>query len=162
MTNNYKSNYFLFHFVILIMTLNLSCSKHDEVLHFVDISLQEYFDRFVAEASIRSLEVDFNRTQVNGYIRLITEPNVVGQCAHREDEPNTVIIDKLYWDQADDLEREFLVFHELGHCVLNRNHLDDADVHGVCLSIMASGGPTCRVHYTQANRNEMLQELFTP
>jgi len=140
----------------------VSCNKEDEVVYFVDGSLSEYFDRFVAEGVLRGVPVDFGAEPVNGYIRVITAPNVIGQCAHQEGEPNTVIVDKYYWDNADDLEREFLVFHELGHCVLGRDHLDDADAQGNCISMMTSGTGLCRIRYTQVNRESMLDELFHP
>lgn len=139
-----------------------SCSKEDEVDYFVDCSLTEYFDRFVDEAAERGVVVDFLADPVNGYIRVITSQNVIGQCAHKEDEPNTVIIDKLYWDAATDLEREFLVFHELGHCVLDREHLDNSDGQGFCVSMMTSGTGLCTIRYTAVNRESMLDELFHP
>lgn len=37
-----------------------------------------------------------------------------------------IIIDKEFWDRAKQPSREELVFHELGHCILNREHRDDA------------------------------------
>ena len=97
---------------------------------------------------------------MSGYIRLITSPNVIGQCAHDPGTPTTVIIDKSYWDNASDLEKEFLVFHELGHCVLNRDHLDESDPFGNCISIMTSGNAQCIINYTPATREGLIDELF--
>ncbi len=139
-----------------------SCNKEDDIEYFVDSSLTEYFDRFAGEAAERGVVVDYVADPVNGYIRVITSQGVIGQCAHKEDEPNTVIIDKFYWDSASELEREFLVFHELGHCVLDREHLDNSDGQGFCVSIMTSGTGFCTIRYTAANRESMLDELFHP
>jgi hypothetical protein len=36
--------------------------------------------------------------------------------------PNEVRVLKSWWDDSSDLEKELLVYHELGHCVINRKH----------------------------------------
>jgi len=141
------------------MTTLWSCNNNDLDL-FVDPSLQEYFDRFKVEGASRGVTVDYTESRIAGYLRVILSPGVIGQCAHSEKEENTVIIDKTYFNSATDLEKEFVVFHELGHCVLNREHLDDADNQGNCISIMTSGTGTCNINYTQATRKGLLDELF--
>ncbi|MEO6130336.1 MAG: putative metallopeptidase, partial [Saprospiraceae bacterium] len=126
----------------------------------VDSTLMEYFNRFVTEGASRNVTVDYESARVSGYIRTIQTQNVIGQCVHDSNQPNTVIIDRDYWSTGTDLEREFLVFHELGHCVLNREHMDDADENGICISIMTSGSPECRLSYTLSKRKKLLDELF--
>jgi hypothetical protein len=144
------------------MLLVWSCAKDEEPQYLVDAPLQQYFDRFAAEAALRNVTIDYNALMISGDIRIIAAQNVIGQCVHTEKEPNTVIVDKFYWDSADDLEREFLVFHELGHCALNRPHLDDSDAHGDCVSMMTSGTGLCHINYTAATRTALLDELFKP
>ena len=141
------------------MTTLWSCNNNDLDL-FVDPSLQEYFDRFKVEGASRGVTVDYTESRIAGYLRVILSPGVIGQCAHSEKEENTVIIDKTYFNSATDLEKEFVVFHELGHCVLNREHLDDADNQGNCISIMTSGTGACNINYTEATRKGLLDELF--
>jgi hypothetical protein len=137
-----------------------SCAKDEEPEYLIDAPLQEYFDRFQAEAALRNIVIDYKAMMISGDIRIIGTPNVIGQCGHTEKEPNVVIVDKFYWDSADDLEREFLVFHELGHCALDRGHLDDSDGQGNCISIMTSGTGLCEINYTAATRTVLLEELF--
>ena len=148
-------------FVVITTFSGISCNKDEADQLFVDNSLQEYFDRFSTEGAIRKVIVNFEASRVSGYIRTIDTPNVIGQCAHDANKPNTVIIDRDYWDNGSDLEREFLVFHELGHCVLKREHLDEADARGNCISIMTSGSAQCRINYTQDTRKQLLDELFS-
>lgn len=138
-----------------------SCVKDEEPQFLIDEPLQEYFDRFAFEASLRNVVIDYKEMMISGDIRVITSPNVIGQCGHTENEPNIVIVDKFYWDDADDLEREFLVFHELGHCALKRGHIDDSDPQGNCVSMMTSGTGLCNINYTTATRDTLLDELFT-
>lgn len=151
--------------VAILLTASLliigSCVKDEEPQYFIDVPLQEYFDRFAFEAGLRNVVIDYEEMMISGDIRVITSPNVIGQCGHTENEPNIVIVDKFYWDDADELEREFLVFHELGHCALKRGHIDDSDPQGICVSMMTSGTGLCNINYSAATREDLLDELFT-
>lgn len=71
-----------------------------------------------------------NFENVNGTIKTTIifgnlESPIVGLCkkwnnsSYREIE-----IDREYWDNANELSREQLILHELGHCELNLNHKD--------------------------------------
>ena len=148
--------------LLLIVLVVSSCAKDEEPQFLIDVPLQEYFDRFKAEAALRGVEIDFAALKISGDIRLIGTQNVIGQCGHTEEEPNVVIVDKFYWDSATDLDREFLIFHELGHCALGRGHLDDSDGNGDCISMMSSGTGLCHINYTLATRTALIDELFMP
>lgn len=47
---------------------------------------------------------------------------ILGVCYKYDDGKRDVEIDLSYWKEIDDLTKEEIVFHELGHCVLNRDH----------------------------------------
>ncbi len=150
------------YFIIGISFLTLSaCEKEAVVVFVVEAPLQVYFDRFIDEAALRGLDVEYPTSQVDAHIGNITEPNVIGQCSRSESSQHAITIDQRYWRSANDLQREYLIFHELGHCVLGRDHTDDADTNDNCISIMSSGTGTCRVLYTLNNRSKLLDELFT-
>ena len=138
-----------------------ACEPEFEVIHVVDAPLQNYFDRFVDEAAARGLDVLYATSQVNATIGEIDKPNVIGQCSWNQAHEHNIVLDQDYWRTANDMQREFLVFHELGHCVLGRDHVDDADANNHCISIMSSGTGDCRVVYSQNNRNRLLNELFS-
>ena len=127
----------------------------------VDEALWPYFQRFEAEAAARGLTVDLADAYITGYISDIPENQVIGQCSYSSNDPHRVTIDKPFWNQASDLEREFVVFHELGHCYLARVHDESMDAGGICLSIMRSGPGACRDVYNAASRSGLIQELFT-
>ena len=85
---------------------------------------------------------------------------VLGVCVRNDDEPNRVAVDQEAWSTASQSIRELIVFHELGHCVLNREHLDD-EQDGVCVSIMTSSLDGCEISLEdEAVREEYLDELF--
>lgn len=149
-------------FLVAIVLIAGSCNKDDSPEYFVDAPLQPYFDRFELEAAIRGITIDLETLQISGDVRLIAASQVIGECIRTEKEPNTIVVDVVYWNNAMELEKEFLIFHELGHCALDRGHIDDSDGNGDCVSMMTSGTGLCHINYTEATREALLDELFMP
>ena len=58
-------------------------------------------------------------------------------CEHRFF--SRVVVDKGHWDNLSLLDRELLVFHELGHCVLDADHREGTRSNGCPDSIMTAG-----------------------
>lgn len=58
------------------------------------------------------------QVDVNVVFQDLTAQNIVGQC----DGIGTVQIDPTNWTTLQDLGKEQLIFHELGHCVLGLGH----------------------------------------
>ncbi len=131
--------------------------------HFpnIDTRLTSYFERFVEEGASRGVEIDWALTPVHGTIGAIDETRVLGQCQFNSLYPNRITIDESFWKNASNTFREFVVFHELGHCVLLRDHKEDQNSEGICLSIMRSGKGTCRDAYNSFTRKYYLDELFS-
>lgn len=149
-----------------IISLCVACSKGNErnivvVEHFIDSRLNDYFESFKNEAVKRNIQIDFEEMGIDGYIQSIRESGVAGQCQTYVDGSSRVQISPSYWRGASDLEREFLVFHELGHCALKRDHLDEANEDGTCMSMMNSGGEFCLVNYSAFTREQYIEELFS-
>lgn len=148
-------------YVLLLSTILLmasSCTKDDSKYPNADEKLYIYFDRFIDEANARGIEVDL--TDIDGYVADIINPGTIGLCQYNDEENNEITIDKKYWNENDDLFREFVVFHELGHCKLFRDHLENEDSDGFCVSIMASGLGGCDENYSIETREAYLDELF--
>ena len=153
----------------------LSCSKDQEILNpdfdedipkesigfqGVDEALWSYFDLFELEASARGITIDLRTEDVTGTIREIDSKNVAGTCNYNQRYPNKVTIDLDFWRRSGDRGREFVTFHELGHCVLYRAHKEAANVYNVCESIMRSGTGSCIDNYNRSTRESYLDELF--
>lgn len=135
----------------------LGCQPEETDETFVDVDLTYYFNIFKDEAALRDVVIDLS--EIEGHITSITGTRVVGQCTRRENERNMVTVDRSYWRTISPLDKEFLVFHELGHCALNRDHLEEEKPDGWCLSIMGSG-IRCQTNYNQQTRESYLDELF--
>lgn len=125
----------------------------------VEPLMWEYFERFEYEAKVRGYSIDLNQLQISGEIKNIADENVAGTCQYGSHIKH-VTIDASFWNRYNYLEREFVVFHELGHCVLSRGHLESSFDNGVCKSVMHSGLSGCQVVYNNANREYYLDELF--
>ena len=55
------------------------------------------------------------------------DEDYAGVCYYWLIGSNEIKINQKYWNNASDMQREQLIFHELGHCILNRDH-DDSHV----------------------------------
>ena len=147
---------------MLIATLFVSCEKEDEFDNLtVQDELQSYFDAFVEEGAKRNITVDFDAFPVTAEITDIEGTTIAGQCYHLEHKPSHIRIDEDIWTRSDTFTRELILFHELGHCYLQRDHLDEAFPNGSCTSMMASGEGSCRLKYNNYTRNYYLDELFS-
>jgi len=148
----------LFFFVFLLGTVIYSCGEEDLVE--TDAELIPYFEIFAAEAALRGITVDYQAERIEGLIQDIGDPNIQGQCFQNEKKPKKTIIDLQYWNRSTELEKQFIIFHELGHCFLEREHLD-TDKNGTCISIMHSNPNACNFMLTEDNREDYLDELFS-
>ena len=168
----FKLSYWLMRSLMLMFLLFLvtACdSDDDSVVEIpdgtypgVDERLWPFFSRFEDQARLRGLEIDLAREGISGAIIEINDDDVAGTCNFNRNRPNHVMIDQAFWNVAPSLIREFVVFHELGHCELYRDHREDEDENGICLSIMRSGTTNCRDNYGLWTRAEYLDELFDP
>ena len=157
--------YYLFLWLVLSGSL-LACEEPEQVkpqlVKFpgVDPQLRIYFQRFEDEAAARGLQVDLTQSGITGEIMEIEDNHVLGRCSFPRAQPNRVTVDQSFWSRGSDLFREFVVFHELGHCFLFRPHLEDLLSNGACSSIMRSGNGPCLDNYSQRTRNFYIDELF--
>lgn len=60
--------------------------------------------------------------------------NEVADCV--KSDPRQVTVNKDAWDHFDSMTRESLIFHELGHCLLNRDHVLTKRQDGTPTSLM--------------------------
>lgn len=80
---------------------------------------------------------------------------VFGKC-----EDGVIYIVKPYWEATSESRREVILYHELGHCVLGRDHLGGWNAQlDIPLSIMTSMSSIV-IDYWDNNREYYLSELF--
>lgn len=85
-----------------------------------------------------------------------------GVCFEYPDGTKEVIVRRSWWDAVDEDYRESLLFHELGHCRLGRDHLDDVrssstETHKISMMNSIIIGPQKYKSY----KEEYQRELYT-
>lgn len=92
---------------------------------FIEDEIQPYFDAFFDELEQRNIDSPYEKGEYS--IRFapigVLGATVIGSCSGYGD--TLIYISESFWDTADIQFREQLIFHELGHCVLSRDHRDD-------------------------------------
>jgi hypothetical protein len=141
-----------------------SCKDRNE--YRVDTEFTAYLQRFLDTAKV------YNRTfdeKTNGLIIEFADlkDNTAG-LTHYED-PIRIEIDQTYWNDISktagaDMMKENLIFHELGHGLLKRGHLNSWLENGDWKSIMCGGDKVndrpWNINYRGIRREYYISELF--
>lgn len=134
--------------------------SNEELFPTVTPELRPFYIAFEEEAASRGFDINLTQEEITGNIVPLGNMGVLGVCVRNDDEPNRVAVDQEAWTNGSQAIRELIVFHELGHCILNREHLDD-EQDGVCVSIMTSSLDGCEISLEdEAVREAYLDELF--
>ena len=156
-----KRNYL---YLLLLFVFFTNCGKDKNKL--VDKDLAVYVDRFFAEADLREMDVSDDNLEV--VFKDLTDEGICGLGHFRyegTDLRKVEITPSFFcWGFHDDLARENLVFHELGHAILRRNHVNNSLPNGQPAQMMCDGN-TCNVfsyydQYTLGKRAYYIDKLF--
>ena len=167
------------HALLPLLTALLSCQPRaqpqpdpEPKQYSVPADVEPYLQRFREEARKRgqtpttdNLIVTFGKT---------TGSDACGQCLLESGKTPRITLstDAYCWTNANENERECLVMHELGHCLLNRSHRTDRFPNNAYVSLMnpddVSVYATCRypigndVCDKRPRRDYYLDELLVP
>jgi hypothetical protein len=87
-----------------------------------DPRVRPYYDKFYEEASRRGLTPDEPiSVELVDAAQQCDSDNVAG-CARSTPLGSKVYIDAKAWEQSSEEQREYVVFHELGHAVMGKHH----------------------------------------
>ncbi|MDP5171855.1 MAG: hypothetical protein NWR72_16520 [Bacteroidia bacterium] len=133
---------------LLVLPMLLVACRPDPVtpdLYEVPAIIQPYVDAFEMEAAKRGIELDISNLQVEFTTDLDDgKGNEAAGLCHFQSASNPtprIELDTTSFNWQNNLyHREILVFHELGHCILNRLHRDNELPNGNIASIMRSTG----------------------
>lgn len=151
-------------FIILLLVV-VTCKKEESVGPVSvgpvadDPTFRTYINRFVSEASSRGISVDVRN------LKVIYSDTLNYYCGWGDPNARQVQISSRVscWLQQTDMNREILLFHEMGHAILGRSHDNTKLPNGDYKSIMFGG--TQFNLYTQdtpERRKYYLDELFNP
>jgi hypothetical protein len=160
----------------MIVFIALQCNKEDSFEPVLDIhpDFQPIINQFINEAKQRGISLDIENLvlQYDTTLSLFTcaDCNSAADPARVQKEIR-VNPNNRCWQYAQELEA--LIFHELGHCMLQRQHVTDTLPNGDPKSMMVKGDITlyapCRYVFGQAEdcnnvhkRTYYIDELFDP
>ena len=132
-------------FILIILLSIIGCSKS------VDDDLQPYVDDF--ERLCQEYGRCDDGVDIPVYFTKRLEP--LGRCIKSFDRGKRVAIDEIAWQDLSWCQRESVVFHELGHCVLGYKHSDIEDSY----MWFELNDLDCDLH--QKLRDEKIEHLFT-
>lgn len=156
--NMYKS----FLFLVMLLLLALACTK-EETARKAEVNIppvvQPYIDRFVSEAAERDQFIDLTDFGLDITFQQDLEDTLAAFCNN-----GSIVINQKYWDTRSDLTREAMIFHELGHCILNRAHLNTILPNDEWSSIMRGDplprGRSSSINFSGTRRQYYIDELF--
>lgn len=137
--------------LLIILLAGCAVSPKRTVYNNVDsraLKLVDKFQLLYKKDLPENLVVEFRKLKKN---------HVGGFCYMKK---NYVVINTKFWKRASDLSKESVVFHELGHCVLDRGHVVYDDKKWSCSpSLMGWRGATDRCY--RQHYDYYINELFT-
>ncbi len=148
-----------------ILALNFSSCKNPTEYR-VDYAFVPYLNRFDSLAELHGKH--FNPKLSGLIIEFGTLKDNNAGLTHFET-PIRIEIDKTYWNEIShnagaDLMKEDLLFHELGHGLLNRDHLNTTLENGDWKSMMCGGTQVdnrpWNINYRGIRRKYYIDELF--
>jgi hypothetical protein len=117
--------------------------------------LNSYVEDFFSDAIDNGINIKLEDFSLD--ISFTNLPESDGRCFFHG---NKVLIDSIFWRNANSLRRKWLIYHELGHCVLDRRHYDETFINGECKSIMRENYDCSENLVSQKWNEYYLKELF--
>ncbi len=144
---------------MLATTFTLSGCRH-EIDQVYPPEMEPYVSAFFLQAHLRGY--DLYEEHFNFTIRF-GETHDSGVAASCETPGRIITINPEIWASRGELEKEWIVFHELGHCILGRKHKNEESTTSECYSYMkgAENDFDCSINYfSEYWRDYYLDELF--
>ncbi len=154
--------------VLLASAAIISCSDDDQVAiddvsDNIETEISPFIDTFVEEAGNRGLTFDFKGFEATFSLDDIDDNELIcGRASAFSDNKNFITIRRSdrCWIQQSDATREGLVFHEMGHAMLDRPHRDDRFDNSLVKSVMETGELGPYNEFTPLLKQYLFDELF--
>ncbi|GEM_PF-201291 len=148
-------------FLVTGLVFTVSCQDDDSTVADVDPAFGPYLEEFIEEAAMRGVDVTERLEQIS----IVFGPTQFlfwdGQCNQEE---NRITINPLSWQNNDPAQNKLTLFHELGHCLLGRDHINDVLPNGEWSSIMRGGqavpGRSFLTNFSGFRERYYIDELF--
>ncbi len=107
--------------IFIALSINLyACGKGPNQ---IDPAFQALYDQFIVDANANGVHIDGDQGMVIKFGDLVDDD--AGVCSGAGYGNGIITVDTGYWPTMDSNGKETLLYHELGHCVLNEKHSDN-------------------------------------
>lgn len=156
--------------LLAILLLFSGCESSDTKKSVIssNIEFSDLQNKFINEAEAYGYEleesiIDFGNVNTvlsenPSDVHIDEDGTYLAVCIREKTGPNEIVVDKGIWNELNSEEKEIVLFHELGHCVLDRDHHDQEYLSNP-MSIM-NHGLISSEKYTD-HRSGYIKELFT-
>lgn len=104
---------------LFLLMFFVSCSSIEKPSYFVESEFQDDFESFIVDADRYDTKIDVRGLKIIMVDLYEFNTGLAGYC----DIPTkTVMIFRTWFKNMTPLERKYLLYHELGHCLLLRMH----------------------------------------
>lgn len=107
----------LFLTVLLAYIISSSISKYTNSPVYIDREFSHFFNEFNEEAKRYNVIPDYHKLTITFSNSM--PPKAIGFCIPFS---NTIMISPKSWQTLSTNSKKLLLFHELGHCTLKRDH----------------------------------------
>ncbi len=114
-----------------------------------------YVHTFEEEGRARGKEFQVSSLII---VRETLSPKIRAQCRKSPLAAPVIAVNSAIWDASSPMDREALLMHELGHCIVGRDHTEGELADGAPLSLMRSISPYGSSY--KGHRDYYLNELF--
>lgn len=151
--------YNFFFLFLALSLLSLSCSD-EEAEYNVPLTFQPYVDSFIVEAAKHGQTIDFSDTGLSIQFRDAVDQETGGVCKGN----HQIEIEKFFWEDLSEFDKEGLIYHELGHCELDRRHRNEKLANGEWASRMRGSpipdGDNAVINYAGSRLEYYREEFF--
>ena len=108
-----------------------ACAPKKTEVFSVDAALYPYYQTFVTQGKIRGKSYDTNNLVMK--FGAMPSASTLGYCTTEYSNNNNildpkerttpvVVIDEARWSRSSEVQRRELIYHELGHCLMKKDH----------------------------------------
>jgi hypothetical protein len=93
---------------------------------YIDPEFIPFVSIFIHEAEVRDVSVRDKIGDIRITFDLYLEGSNAGVC-YKVGDTREIVISREHWDVFSASQREFVISHELGHCILGRDHMHKSE-----------------------------------
>lgn len=130
--------------LLIFISMILIFSATSFATDLIDPQFQSYVNEFVETGKAYDLKINTQGLTIKfGKPKAPQSPKdrglvIFAACTFNSafNSHPSVVVSKKWWNKASKIDREEVMYHELGHCLLRQQHRDDESNKGYHLSIM--------------------------